>query len=300
MYRDGKKPIMKRIGLVFLVLIFASGCATMPDFLDRAYAAHKKARQAGFDKEYVRVSGFELMTCQRFTPIEKGNSLTGFKRSPETIRVYIEGDGRAWETRSRLSDDPTPSDPIALGLAVVDPSDSVAYIARPGQFPAPNSAVCDPTYWSQRRFSPEVIEAFDRTIGILKKKSGAKYVELVGYSGGGAIAILVAARRSDIAALRTVVGNLNPKALCSYHNVSRLDGSMDPLDVAQNVAHIPQRHFVGSKDKIVPSSIAESFVKEEGDANYKSITVVNGATHKDGWRERWKELLSIPLVTNSK
>ncbi|MCX5678073.1 MAG: alpha/beta hydrolase [Candidatus Omnitrophica bacterium] len=272
--------------LILLMLVFASGCATMPEFMDRAYEAQKTARQAGFDKEYVKAPGFELMTYQRF------------KKPSENIRIYIEGDGRAWETRSRLSDDPTPSDPIALGLAVVDSFDSVAYIARPGQFPAPDSAGCDPTYWSQRRFAPEVVEAFDRTIDILKKKSGAKHVELVGYSGGAAIAVLVAARRGDVTALRTVAGNLNPKALCSYHHVSRLDGSMDPLDLAQKVAHIPQRHFVGSKDRIVPSSIAESFVKKEGDTNCESITIVDGAAHRDGWRERWKELLSISLLND--
>ena len=272
----------------------------MPAFMDRAYAAQKRARRAGFDKEYVKAGIFTLMTYQRFTPLEKGNSLTGFKVPCESIRIYIEGDGRAWETRSRLSDDPTPSDPIALGLAAVDSFDRVAYVARPGQFPAPDSAECDPTYWSARRFAPEVVESFDKAIDILKKRSGAKNVELIGYSGGGAIAVLVAARRSDISSLRTVAGNLNPKALCSYHHVSQLDGSMDPLDAAQKVANIPQRHFVGSKDRTVPSSMAESFVKKEGDTNCESITIVDGVTHNGGWHERWKELLSISLTTDPK
>lgn len=286
---------MKNWPLIFLLAILVSisalGCATMPEFMDRAYDAQRRARDAGFDKEYVNASGFELMTYRRFTPLEKGNSLMG----PETIRIYIEGDGRAWETRSRLSDDPTPSDPIALGLATVDPSNNVAYIARPGQFTSPDATVCDSTYWSAKRFAPEVVETFDKIIDILKKKSGVKNVELVGYSGGGAIAVLVAARRNDITGLRTVAGNLNPKLLCSYHNVSQLDGSMYPLDVAQKVAQIPQRHFIGSKDNIVPSLIVESFVKKKGDTDCKSITIMDSATHKDGWRERWVELLSMPL-----
>lgn len=255
----------------------------MPEFMDRAYEAQKTARLGGFDKEYVKASGFELMTYQRF------------KKSSENIRIYIEGDGRAWETRSRLSDDPTPSSPVALTLATADSSAAVVYIARPGQFPAPDSAGCGPTYWSTRRFAPEVVESFDKAINIFKDRTGAKNVELIGYSGGAAIAVLVAARRSDIVALRTVAGNLDPKALCSYHHVSRLDESMDPLDVAQKVANIPQRHFIGSKDKTVPASIAESFVKREGKKSCERITIVDGATHKDCWRERWKELLLIPL-----
>jgi pimeloyl-ACP methyl ester carboxylesterase len=117
----------------------------------------------------------------------------------------------------------------------------------------------------------------------------------VGYSGGGAIAVLVAARRSDVAALRTIAGNLDPKALCAYHNVSQLDGSMDPLDYAQKVARIPQRHFVGGNDKVVPVSMARSFVEKLGGRDDKKITIVNGASHTKGWQEEWPELLSMPV-----
>ena len=287
-----KKMRLYPIFLLALSLSLAAvQSSAMPSIMERSYGAQKRACQAGFNKEYVKAGIFTLATYQRFASAQKRDSQPG----PENIRIYIEGDGRAWETKSRLSDDPTPSNPVALELATVDQSDAVAYIARPGQFPDPDSAVCDPTYWSSRRFAPEVVEAFDKAIDILKKKSGAVYVELVGYSGGAALAVLVAARRSDVTSLRTIVGNLDPKALCAYHNVSQLDGSLDPIDAAQKVSRIPQHHFVGSMDKTVPSSIAESFVKKEGDINFRNITVVDGATHKNGWRERWKELLLIPL-----
>lgn len=281
-----------RLSFVFVLTlsILSSGsyCAAMPAFMERGYGAQKKACQAGFDKRYVKAGIFTLTTYERF------------KAPSKIIRVYIEGDGRAWETRTRLSDDPTPSDPVALGLAVADPADAVVYIARPGQFPAPDSAECDPGYWSSRRFAPEVVDSFDKAIDILKNRSGAGSIELIGYSGGGAIAVLVAARRADVSSIRTVAGNLDPKALCSYHNVSQLYGSLDPLDFAQKVADIPQRHFVGSKDKTVPSSMAESFVKKEGNPDCGCITIVDGATHKNGWRERWKDLLLISPVTCAK
>ena len=269
----------KNICTIVLLLIAASalGCATI-----------NIAGKASLTKEYIKAEGFTLMTYQRFD-----------KRS-DSVSIYIEGDGRAWETKHRLSDDPTPSNPVALKLAVIDPADNVAYIARPGQYSPSGSPDCDSKYWSGFRFAPEVVESFNRAIDILKEKSGAKYLELVGYSGGGAIAILVAARRSDVVALRTVAGNLDPKAVSEYHHVSQLDGSMNPLDVAQKVAHIPQRHFVGSKDKVVPLAIIESFVKMEGDKDYERITVVDGVSHNDGWYKRWKILLSMPLIADSK
>ena len=252
-------------------------------FRDRVSIADDIATKAGFRKEYVKAGDFTLMTYQRFN------------KSSGSISIYIEGDGRAWETKHKLSEDPTPSNPVALRLVAVDPADNVAYIARPGQYSLSGFPECDPKYWLGSRFAQEVVEAFNKTIDILKEKSGAKDVELVGYSGGGAIAVLVAARRSDVIALRTVAGNLNTKALSEYHHVSQLDGSMNPMDVAQKVTYILQRHFVGSRDKIIPPMIAESFVKMEGDKDYERITVVDDTTHNDGWEKRWKELVSVPL-----
>jgi pimeloyl-ACP methyl ester carboxylesterase len=275
---------MKRIVPVFLVLMIAAGqSAAMPSFMERAYGAQKKACEAGFNKEYVKAGIFTLTTYERL----KGPS--------ETIRIYIEGDGRAWESKGRLSDDPTPSNPIALGLATADSSDAVVYIARPGQFPDTFPSGCDPTYWSQRRFAPEVVEALDKVIDKVKERSGARSVEIVGYSGGGALAVLVAARRSDVSSIRTVAGNLEPKALCEYHNVSQLEGSMDPLDFAQKVAHIPQFHFVGGNDKAIPAFIARSFIAKSGGLGDNRIIVINDASHTNGWQQRWQELLAIPV-----
>ena len=275
----------KKTFIVFALSLFLSygRVAAMPSFMERAYSSQKKACQAGFNKEYIKAGIFTLTSYQKF------------KTPSENIRVYIEGDGRAWETKSRLSDDPTPSNPVALTLATADPSDAIAYIARPGQFSAPDSAECDSTYWSARRFAPEVVEAFNKAIDVLKEKSGAKNVELVGYSGGGAIVVLLAARRNDVTSLRTIAGNLDPKALCDYHKVSSLDGSMDPLDVAEKVANIPQRHFVSSGDSVVPASIAESFAGKTGDQKHESITMVPGTTHTAGWQKAWPSLIKATL-----
>jgi hypothetical protein len=275
----------KNICVIILLLVAAStlGCATMPVFMDRTSLAKNIASKAGFTKEYIKAGDFTLMTYQRF------------KKHSDSISIYIEGDGRAWETKHRLSDDPTPSNPVALRLAAVDSSGNIAYIARPGQFTASGFPECDSKYWSGFRFAPEVINSFNRAIDILKEKSGSKHVELVGYSGGGAIAVLVTSERSDITALRTIAGNLDPKALCIYHRVRQLDGSISPLDVAQKVAHIPQRHFVGSNDQIVPPFIARSFINKMGDKNDERITIVYGPTHHSGWSERWPELLKEPI-----
>ena len=269
--------------ITLLAAVSTLGCATMLVFMNRFSVAENIASKASLTKEYVKAGDFTLMTYKRLN------------NHSDSISIYIEGDGRAWETKHGLSDDPTPSNPIALRLAAVDPADNVAYIARPGQYSLSDFPECDSKYWSGFRFAPEVINSFNRAIDILKEKSGAKYVGLIGYSGGGAIAILVTARRSDVVALRTVAGNLDPKALSGYHHVSQLDGSMNPLDFAKKVARIPQRHFVGSNDQIVPPFIARLFINKMGDKDNERITIVHGATHHSGWSERWSELLKEPI-----
>jgi hypothetical protein len=67
---------------------------------------------------------------------------------------------------------------------------------------------------------------------------------------------------------------------------------MNPMDVAQQVANIPQRHFVGSADKVVPSFIVRSFIDKLADQSNVQIVIVQGATHNSGWSERWPKLLS--------
>ena len=96
--------------------------------------------------------------------------------------------------------DPTPVNPLALQLALRDPSGAAVYLARPCQFvAAPDKRECARAYWTEQRFSPAVIAASLEAISQLKQRYGAQRLVLVGYSGGGAVASLVAAQRGDVA-----------------------------------------------------------------------------------------------------
>ena len=269
--------------VLLLVALFFSGCAGLPMFKSPASTADGIAARAGFTKEYVNPCMFNLLTFHKFDPTAK------------VLNIYIEGDGRAWLNKHELSDDPSPMHPVALELAAQDASGNVAYIARPGQYSPTGIPHCAAKYWAGSRFSPQVIKAMDEAITILEKEAGANQVVLTGYSGGGAVAVLVAAQRTDVVGLRTVAGNLNPSAWCAQHHVSPLKGSLDPMTVAAKVAGIRQRHFVGSKDQNVPMVMAKSFVAKAGDKDNRRITLVDGASHNDGWSQRWRELLKIEL-----
>jgi alpha/beta superfamily hydrolase len=146
-----------------------------------------------------------------------------------------------------------------------------------------------------KRFAPEVIDAMDSAVSSLKEAAQAPSVSLAGYSGGAAVAVLIAARRDDVASLRTICGNLDCAEVSRYNKVSLLAGSLDPIDAAEKVAMIPRRHFIASADKIIPFSATEKFADKTGDITHKSISIIEGTTHYSGWGEKWRRLLSEPL-----
>lgn len=76
--------------------------------------------------------------------------------------VYLEGDGRAWASRTIISADPTPVKPLAMWLARADGRPNVAYLARPCQYGGAGQSPCSPRYWSSHRFAPKWSLAFRR------------------------------------------------------------------------------------------------------------------------------------------
>lgn len=132
----------------------------------------------------------------------------------DVLRVYIEGDGHAWQSRTRPSADPTPHNPVGLRLALADPSPApLLYLARPCQY-ARGEVLrhCATRYWTSARLSEEVISSLDAAVSAAKAHSGARHVALVGFSGGGGAAALLAARRRDVVFLGSVAGNLHLSA----------------------------------------------------------------------------------------
>ncbi|MBF0485374.1 MAG: alpha/beta hydrolase [Candidatus Omnitrophica bacterium] len=211
------------------------------------------------------------------------------------LRIYMEGDGLAWRSRREISDDPTPHDNMVLRLAALDSAANVAYLARPCQFVKGAKLCGNKAYWSDKRFAPDVIEAMDEAVTRLKEKALSPDIELVGFSGGGAVAALVARQRGDVLALRTIAGNLDHEAFNEYHHTSFLKDSLNPLDFVQELVEIPQRHFSCRNDRVVPALVIKNFLKAEGDSNFQALTLIDHCSHNKGWDKVWPQLLSLPL-----
>ena len=206
------------------------------------------------------------------------------------LRVYIEGDGYAWANRNQPSADPTPRQPIALELALLDRHPNLLYLARPCQYLSPPAKGCKPALWTSHRFSPEVIDMMEEALTGYAQAHEVRKLELVGYSGGAALAVLLAARRSDVLSLRTVAGNLDSEGINRLHRVSPMPGSLNPLDVARALTGLPQLHFVGGQDVVVPAGIARAFLERVGQGCGRWVEVP-AVGHQDGWVEAWPGLL---------
>ena len=265
-----------RLLLLLLIAMTLTGCARA--FLE-SYWSHAQdvAARGGF---------------QPTADLGAGMMVRGFEngRDGPVLTVYLEGDGRPFLSRTRISADPSPKDPNALRLAILDPSSGpVAYLARPCHFPNAADPPCDPDHWLLGRFSAPVIAAVDAALDRAKRRARAERLRLVGYSGGGAVALLVAAQRGDVTQIVTVAGTLDHAAWTAYHAYTPLRGSLNPPDFRDALAAIPQIHFAGAEDAEIPPLIAESYMRRRPAGADWRLIIVPGHDHGGGFPDDWAE-----------
>lgn len=234
------------------------------------------ARDAGFTTQLIDTDHFDLLTRARLAA--PGQPLT----------IYIEGDGRAWIDSYRPSRDPTPPSSIVLNLAVRDPAQNVAYLARPCQFTGGLRARnCNPNLWTRARFAPDIVEAMDKAVSQLKQNAKAPRLTLVGHSGGGAVAALIAARRDDVDLLVTVAGLLDVDAWTRSEGLTPLDGSLNPADFAARLQSVPQVHFAGARDTTVPPASTQAYMDKLGQASKAALVTIQTYSHSCCWADTW-------------
>ncbi|NVK71894.1 MAG: alpha/beta hydrolase [Oceanospirillaceae bacterium] len=270
-------------GVLVVMALVLQGCARF-SVESRVENADSMAEQAGWKKQTLFTEYFAIRS---YAPsLEKATP-------NDSLAIYIEGDGLAWISRTKPSSNPTPINPVALRLALKDQSD-VVYLGRPCQYV--ESENCSQQYWTNARFGPEVVASINQAVSLVKVERGARQLTLVGYSGGGAVAALVTARRDDVVRLVTVAGNLDHQKWTQRFNVSPLTASLNPADYWEKLINISQLHLVGEKDLTVPLFVAESYQARFPEGNKPPIKVVAGFDHHCCWAERWPELMEWEWV----
>ncbi|MBQ3695479.1 MAG: hypothetical protein II938_00705 [Alphaproteobacteria bacterium] len=213
-----------------------------------------------FTYREIQTNTYRLASWQKITDTTK------------PVRIYIEGDGHAFNHWGYPTANPTPQSVFLRKIAFNDPNANVVYLARPCQYV--DDQRCTVKDWTTGRFSQEIV---DSTALAIKEVASARPVVLVGYSGGALLSGLIIKQNSTLHVTKwiTVAGVLNHKKWTEDLNLPPLKDSID-LD---KLPTIPQLHLVGDKDKVVSYKLTKSL------ANKKDVIVVPKATHDCGYEE---------------
>jgi len=262
-----------------IICILLSSCSS--NLAMRIIDADFVAKSNNFTKRLVKGGDFWITTYQRINN----------KNLPYVF--YIEGDGHAFNSRYNISDNPTPNRPMLLKLASLDDRSNVVYIARPCQYTDMSyNSKCNQSYWTDKRMSSEVVASINEVIEVLNNDSP---FSLIGFSGGGGLAVLIAARNTNVKDIITLSGNLDHVSFNKHHNAKPMLGSLNPIDYANKISRIPQLHISGGEDKVVPPFIADKYVSVSHSVCVHQA-IFNTTKHQKGWEDIWKYILSMPLT----
>jgi pimeloyl-ACP methyl ester carboxylesterase len=252
------------------LLMLVAGCATAPDRADVI------AGRLGMDAVKVAGAGFDH---QAFMDADA--------RSASVVHVYLEGDGVPWATRHRVSPDPTPRHPLGLYLAARDPGPSLL-LGRPCYYGDAGVAPCRPWLWTSGRYSPTVVLSMVAALSRLLPPREDLRITLVGYSGGGALAMLMAERLPRVERVLTVAANLDIDAWTDVHGYTRLAGSLNPAGRDPLPERVRRIHLAGGRDERVPAELIRAAAARDPGA---VVRVLPGFDHRCCWVEEWPRIL---------
>ena len=205
----------------------------------------------------------------------------------DTLRVYVEHDGTPWLGASRVSPDPTPRSPVALELMARDAGPRL-WLGRPCYFEFRDAPGCAPLMWTHRRYAPEVVTSMVAALREFLTEHPFRNVVLVGYSGGGTLAWLMASHVPEATSVVTLAANLDTDYWTSLHGYSPMTGSLNPAREPPLPPAIRQVHYVGGRDLNVPPSVARMFRIRHPDA---LVVEFADFDHRCCWVERWPEMV---------
>ena len=227
----------------------------------------------------------QIYKCHQHAILGFSKKLT---RKERTAHVYIEGDGLAWRSPSRPSQDPTPTNPMGLRLAVADQSGyDVIYLSRPCQYL--KTAQCQTNDWTFGRYSRTIIQTYLELFNQLK--SDYENFHLHGFSGGGTIALLIAAHRNDVLSVTTFAGLLDTETWTCAKGYTALRDSLNPLHFVDKLLHLPQKHYIGAKDKIIGPEVYASYSAFFQNQETSQFITIPNFGHESPWDTFWRKQL---------
>ena len=222
----------------FLILFYLVSCSSVEKRTELALEISKKNN---FKNYIFNTQNYQIFSAQRLI------------HNKNIINIYIEGDGRSWIDRDTISSNPTPVIPVALNLASLDDKNNVIYLARPCQFVF--NALCNDKVWTSQQFGNAVLKSYMEVLEAIKRENKDIQFNLIGYSGGATIVLMLAANRDDILSIRTLAGNLNHNHLSELTKTTPLFDSIRADSFILKTKNTPQIHYYGGKDKVISDKI---------------------------------------------
>lgn len=213
------------------------------------------------------------------------------------LHVYIEGDGRPWVRRVQINPQPEESRPLMLRLMAQDLVPAV-YLTRPCYNREVGLSRCQPWYWTQGRYSEDVVASMTKALQSVIQKHEIKAVNIYGHSGGGVLGTLLANRIPEVKNLVTVAANLDINVWTDHHQYSRMEGSLNPVDEALR-RDVRQFHYLGAEDDNVPPEIFP-LASHPPQVLVKVLPTEN---HVCCWEKHWSSILeqtSLNTTTGGK
>lgn len=280
-----KTPWQYRVGVClrkvsWAIALLLAGCAQMP-------LSPVRSLDALADAGFVPAPA---------SPVVK--SLLRQAGEAPAINIYLEGDGAPWFLRMLPPRDPTPLQPVAARLALGDSAALVGYVGRPCQFlESVPLRDCSPSLWTNERFGDSAIALTGAAIdGLLSGLPPGRRLNLIGFSGGGTLALLVAAGRADVDCVVTLASPLDIDAWSDMNGVGRLAGSRNPARPNAALSRLRQTHVYGAADRIVPVAAVGRYHNFSGDSQVKVFAGNRG--HGD-WEKFWPAIRDSTCLNRS-
>ena len=261
--------MLGRWGFVAAVALIVGGCGSLAEQTDRFANKH------GMTRSIALGAPFQHLLYSRY-----------INASTQTLHVYIEGDGQPWDVGGLLpADDPTPSRPLALHLMAKD-DDAALYLGRPCYFDLATQSPCTTRYWTSARYSQQVVTSMATVLNDFTKAGSIRKIVLIGYSGGGALATLIASHLHTEVEVVTIAANLDTDAWTAAHGYLSLDESLNPIQSAR-LTGISHHHFAGGQDSNISARSVERFTRQHNGR----FTRHDAFDHVCCWEDKWPSLL---------
>ena len=190
--------------------------------------------------------------------------------SRTTLRVFIENDGTPWLAPNQIALSPQVHRPVAARWFAEDEGPAIL-LGRPCYHspPAAQRAECAPEVWTSGRYSSRAIKsmaiALESALGATALSPNQTIKHLIGHSGGGTIAWLLAAYApANVAWVSTVGANLDVAAWALSRGFTPLPDSLNPAIEPPLSSCVAQQHVRMSDDAIVPPITTERFFRTHG------------------------------------